>query len=149
MENEAEGIAMVVLWTMHSNSKPRGFTPAELEKASPSKKRLGSEVEGISCGIIMVQNVYVVIQWQTFSSLLLINERFKGDEEAENTIKEMIRERFVQSRNEGGSREIKTYGDGNSDGTKCIVMVAMDKYSYDPRKDFYRFHSEDDNCESD
>ncbi|KAK9155956.1 hypothetical protein Sjap_003436 [Stephania japonica] len=51
-------------------------------------------------------------------------------------LEQMIRERFVQPRNEGGSREIKTYGDGNSNGTKCIVMVAMDKYTYDPRKDF-------------
>ncbi|KAK9090181.1 hypothetical protein Sjap_023358 [Stephania japonica] len=48
----------------------------------------------------------------------------------------MIRERFVQSRNESGTRESEQYGEGNSDGTKCIVMVAMDKYSYDPRKDF-------------
>ncbi|KAK9136640.1 hypothetical protein Sjap_007234 [Stephania japonica] len=113
-------------------------------------------MEGISCGIIMVQNVYVVIQCQTFSSLLLINESVSSSEGIEASsssdrlpttsslahamvqkrLEQMIRERFVKSRNEGGSREIKTYGDSNSDGTKCIVMVAMDKYSYDPRKNF-------------
>ncbi|KAK9130048.1 hypothetical protein Sjap_010535 [Stephania japonica] len=54
----------------------------------------------------------------------------------QDRLDQMIRERFVQSRNEGGRRESERYGDGNSDDTKCIVMVAMDKYSYDPRKDF-------------
>ncbi|KAK9151563.1 hypothetical protein Syun_009872 [Stephania yunnanensis] len=49
---------------------------------------------------------------------------------------QMIRERFVESRNKGRRRESRGYGDGNSGGTKCIVMVAMDKCSYDPRKDF-------------
>ncbi|KAK9133212.1 hypothetical protein Scep_012740 [Stephania cephalantha] len=49
---------------------------------------------------------------------------------------QMIRERFVESRNEGRRRESRGYGDGKSGGTKCIVMVAMDKCSFDPRKDF-------------
>ncbi|KAK9138725.1 hypothetical protein Sjap_009319 [Stephania japonica] len=40
------------------------------------------------------------------------------------------------SLSEGGRRESRRYGDDNSGSTKCIVMVAMDKYSYDPRKDF-------------
>ncbi|KAK9124433.1 hypothetical protein Sjap_014035 [Stephania japonica] len=54
----------------------------------------------------------------------------------QDRLDQMIRERFVQSRNEGGRRESERYGDGNSDDTKCIVMVAMDKYSHNPRKDF-------------
>ncbi|KAK9084958.1 hypothetical protein Sjap_025369 [Stephania japonica] len=43
----------------------------------------------INCGHQIKSNCkfpsMIVVQWQAFSSLLSINERFKGDEEAENT----------------------------------------------------------------
>nr|DAD20376.1 TPA_asm: hypothetical protein HUJ06_021839 [Nelumbo nucifera] len=43
---------------------------------------------------------------------------------------QMIRDR-VEARN--ATRKKKK---GRFDGSKCIIMVAMDKYSYDPREDF-------------
>ncbi|KAJ4980859.1 hypothetical protein NE237_031696 [Protea cynaroides] len=44
---------------------------------------------------------------------------------------QLIRER-VEARNEGRRNKERK----NIDGTKCIIMVAMDKYSYDPKEDF-------------
>ncbi|KAK9090234.1 hypothetical protein Sjap_023411 [Stephania japonica] len=50
---------------------------------------LSKPVLEINCGHQIKSNCkfpsMIVVQWQAFSSLLSINERFKGDEEAENT----------------------------------------------------------------
>ncbi|OVA20016.1 Ovate protein family [Macleaya cordata] len=49
---------------------------------------------------------------------------------------QMIRERMVvDSRNEGRKKKNKN-NKRRVDDTKCIIMVAMDKYSYNPREDF-------------
>ncbi|XP_043693176.1 probable transcription repressor OFP9 [Telopea speciosissima] len=51
----------------------------------------------------------------------------------------MVQERLdqmIREREEARNERRRNKGRRINEGTKCIIMVAMDKYSYDPREDF-------------